>query len=63
MITLEERKRGSVYKSLETDQEFRRRITARHGIVYGLGGMTDAYLDDVAWTCFQMQRRIIEREV
>lgn len=61
MTTFEERKRGSVYKSLETDDEFKERIKKTR-YLYGIDDMTGTWLDDVMWTCFQMQRRIVERE-
>ncbi len=60
-MTREDLLRGSVYKSLETDDEFKARVTKKH-YVYGLSAMSGSYLDDVMWTCFGMQRRIVERE-
>lgn len=57
----EELLRGSVYKSLETDDEFRERIRKSY-YVYGLGNMSDAWLDDVVWGALGLQRRIVERQ-
>lgn len=63
MKTQEDLLRGSIYKSLETDDEFRTRIQKSGRSIYGMQGMQGSYLDDVVWTCFQMQRRLVEREV
>lgn len=53
-------KPGGVFKSLETDREFIRRLRLSHPLYstyYGGPG-----LDDEAWMIFKMQRRIVERE-
>lgn len=52
---------GSVFKSLETDKEFIARVSLK------VPWYTTSYyagpgLDDEIWACFQMQRRIIERD-
>lgn len=52
-------KPGSVFKSLETDREFVERLKQKfpwYSTFYSGPG-----IDDEAWACFQMQRRIIER--
>ena len=59
MLSPEDRLRGSVFKSLETDKEFitRVRITFPWFSTYYAGqGM-----DDQVWESFKMQRRLIER--
>lgn len=62
MTTREDLLRGSIYKSLETDDEFRARIQKSGYSIYGMHAMQGRYLDDVVWTCFHMQRRIVERD-
>lgn len=54
-------KPGSVFKSLETDKEFVARLKQRfpwYSSYYSGQG-----IDDEAWACFQVQRKIIERAV
>lgn len=63
MMAPEDLLRGSIYKSLETDDEFRTRVEQRYGGVYGLDRTTGDYLDDIVWTCFRVQRRIVERDI
>lgn len=55
-----ERTPKAVYKSLETDDEFAKRVRAAKCYVpsYVLG----ADLDDYMWAYYRLQRRIIERE-
>ncbi len=50
---------GSVYRSLETDKEFKTRVLEKHP------HFTSYYagpgLDAEVWSCYKMQRKIIER--
>lgn len=54
--------RGSVYKSLETDDEFAERVRAKYPWYNGLAYRKGAELDDEVQEAFGMQRRIVERE-
>lgn len=49
--------RVRVFKRLETDEEFRKRIEAAKGYVPHYTGQL---LDDDAWKYYRMQRRIVE---
>lgn len=62
MTTFEERQRGSVYKSLETDHEFADRVRLKHYWYSGDRYYTGRELDEEVWDAFRMQRRIIERD-
>lgn len=49
----------SVYKRMETDDEFRRRLRAAwRDVEWFMGG--GKALDDMAWDKCKMQRRIVE---
>lgn len=47
------------YTRLETDEEFIKRIHARHPLIT-YRDYAGVYLDDLVWLECQMQRRIIE---
>lgn len=53
-------KPGSVYKSLETDEEFVARIQQKHRW-WTPWDKTTAGIDYEAWVELKMQRRLIER--
>lgn len=50
---------GSVYRSLETDGEFIKRVIEKHA--YFGTYLASKGLDDQVWECFKMQRKIVER--
>lgn len=52
------KQRGSMFKRLETDAEFRARLAGHYLPSWHSG----AAIDDYAWTYYRMQRRIIEVE-
>lgn len=51
--------RHSVYKRLETDAEFRKRLREEHNLNMSTLS-TSAELDDIAWDQVKAQRRIVE---
>lgn len=51
----------SVYKSLETDDEFAERVRQKHPWYGGTAFHHGEALDDSVWCNFRMQRRIVER--
>ena len=51
--------RHSVYKRLETDAEFRKRLRNEHKCDVSTL-VTSAELDDIAWDQVKVQRRIVE---
>lgn len=55
-----------VYKSLETDAEFRERVYAHLGKNakywrYDLDGASGEHLEAIVWDVWKMQRKIVER--
>jgi hypothetical protein len=51
--------RHKVFKSLETDEEFRARVKVASG--WNFGYASGERLDNDAWSYVKMQRKIIER--
>lgn len=55
--------RGTIYKSLETDEEFSARVRKIYPWWNGLVYRSGTALDEEVLYAFSMQRRIVEREV
>lgn len=54
------RRTGAVFKRLETDAELRERLV-RHGAPYYMAqDKHGEVLDEYAWNCYRVQRRVIE---